>query len=150
MKITSSPLLQVTFAQGDTAAASFQLFRMNQTGAEDAELVAVFPERGLGTNMNSTYASSMDVDVQDDRVLMFVLVPNNGIAAFELTFHGDTSIVADGTWNFSSTDFNTLGQLDSITEVNGLTIYATNEGMINISEDAQVFEGANYHTWTVP
>jgi hypothetical protein len=132
------------FAQGDTAAASFQLFRMTQTGAEDAELVAVFPERGLGTNMNSTYASSMDVDVQDDRVLMFVLVPNNGIAAFELTLDGDTSIVADGTWNFSSTDFNILGQVDSLTEVNGLSIYATNEGMISISEDPQVFEDATY------
>ncbi len=131
-------------AHGDTAAASFQLFRMTQTGAEEAESVAVFPERGLGTNMNSTYASSMDVDVQDDRVLMFVLVPNNGIAAFELTLDADTTILADGTWNFSSTDFNALGQLDSLTEVNGLTIYATNEGMINISEDAQDFEDANY------
>jgi len=131
-------------AQGDTAAASFQLFRMTQTGAADAESVAVFPERGLGTNINNTYASSMDVDVRDDRVLMYVLVPNNGIAAFELTIEGDTSVVADGTWNFSSDDFNTLGQLDSITEVNGLTIYATNEGMINISEDAQNYEGTDY------
>jgi hypothetical protein len=128
-------------AQGDTAAASFQLFRLSPTGTGQVESVAVFPERGLGTNMNSTYASSMDVDVQDDRVLMFALVPNNGIAAFELTFDGDTTIVADGTWNFSSVDFNTLGQLDSIAEVKGLTIYATNEEMINISEDAQEYEG---------
>jgi hypothetical protein len=131
-------------AQGDTAAASFQLFRLSPTGTGQVESVAVFPERGLGTNMNSTYASHMDVDVQDDRVLMFVLVPNNGIAAFELTLDGDTAIVIDGIWNFSSDDFNTLGQLDSITEVKGLTIYATNEGMINISEDAQEYEGTNF------
>jgi hypothetical protein len=131
-------------AHGDTAAGSFQLFRMTQTGAEGAESVAVFPERGLGTNMNNTYASSMAVDVQDNRVLMFVLVPNNGIAAFELTFDGDTAIIADGTWNFSTEDFNTLGQVDSLVEVSGLTIYATNEGMVNITEDAQAYEGTNF------
>jgi hypothetical protein len=75
---------------------------------------------------------------------MFVLVPNNGIAAFELTLDSDTAVFAGGTWNFSSVDFNTLGQLDSITEVNGLTIYATDVNRINISQDAQNHEGTNF------
>lgn len=131
-------------AENNDAASAFQLFRIPQSGAAQAESVAVFPDRGLGTNMNNTYAVSMDVDVQDDRALMFVLVPNNGIAAFVLTLDDDTTIIAEGTWNISTPDFNTLDQLDSIVEVNGLTIYATNESMIQIAEDAQNFEGTDY------
>lgn len=128
----------------DVPAAMFQLFRIPEAGAEQADSIAVFPERGLGANTNSSYAAPMAVDVQNDRAVMFVLSPNNGIAAFELTMETDTTVVAEGRWNFSNEDFNTLGSLDTTTTVNDLTIWANNEYMVSIEEDSQMFDGMEF------
>jgi hypothetical protein len=126
------------------SAGMFQLFRIPEAGAEEADSIAIFPERGLGANTNASYASPMAVDVQDNRAVMFVLSPNNGIAAFELTLQQDTAIVVDGTWNFSGANFNLLGLMDTATVVDGLTIWANAENFVTIDEDPQTFDGLTY------
>jgi hypothetical protein len=126
------------------SAGMFQLFRIPEAGAEEADSIAIFPERGLGANTNASYASPMAVDVQENRAVMFILSPNNGLAAFELTLQEDTVIVADGTWNFSTVNFNLLGTLDMATIVDGLTIWADAENFVTIDEDMQTFNELNY------
>jgi hypothetical protein len=68
-----------------TPPSAFQLFLIPEEGAEEADSIAIFPERGLGSNSNASYAAPMAVDVQEDHVMMYVMSPNNGIAAFRLT-----------------------------------------------------------------
>lgn len=66
----------------------FQLFRIPTEGAEEAESIAIFPERGLGHNPNPSYASPLAVDVQSDHAIMYMMSPNNGIAAYRLDILG--------------------------------------------------------------
>ncbi|SHE33528.1 Por secretion system C-terminal sorting domain-containing protein [Mariniphaga anaerophila] len=69
---------------GYAPQAAFELFLIPEAGAEEADSIALFPERGLGANVNSSYAGPVHVDIQDDHVMMYIMSPNNGVAAFKL------------------------------------------------------------------
>ncbi|MCA1758305.1 MAG: DUF4623 domain-containing protein, partial [Bacteroidales bacterium] len=84
--------------------AAFQLFLIPEAGAEEADSITVFPERGLGKNTNASYAAPLAVDVQEDMVMMYIMSPNNGIAAFKLTVEEEQEV--PGLWNFSTSAFN--------------------------------------------
>jgi hypothetical protein len=115
--------------------AAFQLFLIPEAGAEEADSIAVFPERGLGLNSNTTYAAPLAVDVQEDMVLMYIMSPNNGIAAFELTMGEDEEV--PGLWNFSTSAFNALGDMAADTTINGLTIYAKDDRKVTVDENSK-------------
>ncbi len=120
--------------------AAFQLFQIPAEGAEGADSVAVFPELGLGGNTNSSYASPIALDIQSDKVLMYIMSPYNGVACYALTMVGE---VGNNTWNMSDPAFNALGSMVKDTVVNGLSIYAA-EGK------AMVVDGSNktFEEWT--
>ena len=128
----------------DTPAALFQLFSIPEEGAEMADSIAVFPEHGMGGNSNTAYSSSFAVDVQEDSALIYVLSPYNGVAAFVLSMEQDTSVVAEGRWNFSHEDFTELDSIAVDTTVNDLTIMADSAYWVTINEDAQSFNDVDY------
>ncbi len=122
-------------------AAMFQLFQIPEAGAEEADSIAVFPERGLGANSNASYAAPMAVSIQGDTAMMFIMSPNNGIAAFALTMEEDTAVVVEGEWNISNSPYNSLGTVDTTTIVNGLTIWAHSEKAVVIDENGKELNG---------
>ena len=73
--------------------AAFQLFHIPGGGAEEADSIAVFPEKGLGANSNASYAAPVAVDVQPNQVMMYMMSPNNGIACFKLAMEEDEVII---------------------------------------------------------
>ncbi len=78
-------ILAPTTSHAAAPKAAFQLFRIPSAGAEEADSIAVFPKLGLGGQTNSSYASPMAVDIQTDKVLMYIMSPYNGIACLKLT-----------------------------------------------------------------
>lgn len=122
----------------NTPAAMFQLFQIPEAGAEEADSIAVFPERGLGGNSNGSYAAPMAVDVQEDRVMMYIMSPNNGLAAFELTMGGEPGDVTQ--WNISNDQFNALGSMVATTEVDGLTIFAGAGKNVDVDANSKTLE----------
>jgi hypothetical protein len=115
--------------------AAFQLFLIPEAGAEEADSITVFPERGLGLNTNASYAAPLAVDVQEDLVMMYIMSPNNGIAAFELTMGEDEEV--PGLWNFSTSAFNALGDMAADTTINGLTIFAKDDRKVTVDENSK-------------
>ena len=119
--------------------AAFQLFEIPEAGAEEADSIAVFPERGLGDNTNASYAAPMAVDVQEDQVMMYIMSPNNGVAAFSLTI-GDQPPGDVLVWNISDDQFKDLGSLTQTTVVDGLTIYAAEGKNVDIDANNKELE----------
>jgi hypothetical protein len=115
--------------------AAFQLFLIPEGGAEEADSIAVFPERGLGKNTNASYAAPLAVDVQEDMVMMYIMSPNNGIAAFKLTLEPEEEV--PGLWNFSTSAFNALGDMAADTTINGLTIFAKDDRKVTVDENSK-------------
>ncbi len=115
--------------------AAFQLFLIPEAGAEEADSIAVFPERGLGLNTNASYAAPLAVDVQEDMVMMYIMSPNNGIAAFQLTIEEEQEV--PGLWNFSTSAFNALGDIAADTTINGLTIWAKDDRTVTVDENGK-------------
>ncbi len=115
--------------------AAFQLFQIPEAGAEEADSVAVFPEKGMGANSNGSYAAPVAVDVQADMVMMYMMSPYNGIAAYSLTVEADEEV--PGLWNFSTTAFNALGDMAADTTINGLTIYAKDDRKVTVDENSK-------------
>ena len=52
-----------------------------------------------------------------------------------------TPVTSDLTWDFSTSDFNALGTITSSTTINGLTIVATSEKAVTITEGAKTIDG---------
>ncbi len=122
-------------------AAAFELFQIPAGGAEEADSIALFPEHGLGGNTNASYAAPMAVDVQDNMVMLYIMSPNNGVAAYSLTLAEDTT---EGVWNISNSSFNALGTVDSDTTIRGLTIYAHSEKTVVIDENGKTLDGMEF------
>ena len=119
---------------------SFQLFEITGGDLSAATSIAILPEKGLGIAKNSSFAYPVNVDVQPDKVLLFMMAPNNGIAGFSMTIDavGINSANASSTTlypspakdvvNFTSTMnvveiYNTAGQLvKSATNTNGVSV----------------------------
>ncbi len=118
--------------------AAFQLFMIPEAGAEEADSIAIFPERGLGATSNTSYAAPMAVDVQEDHVMMYIMSPNNGIAAFRLTVEEEMSDAQE--WNISDEQFNALGSLTATTTVDGLTIYAAEGKNVDVDANSKTLE----------
>lgn len=118
--------------------ASFQLFLIPEAGAEEADSIAIFPERGLGGNSNASYAAPLAVDVQEDQVLMYIMSPNNGIAAFKLTVEDEVSDTHE--WNISDPQFNALGSFTETLVVDGLTMYAAEGKNIEVDGNNKTLE----------
>ena len=118
--------------------AAFQLFLIPEAGAEEADSIAVFPERGLGKNTNSSYAAPLAVDVQEDMVMMYIMSPNNGIAAFKLTVEDAVSDTHE--WNISDPQFNALGSFTETLVVDGLTMYAADGKNIEVDGNNKELE----------
>ncbi|WP_439182573.1 T9SS type A sorting domain-containing protein [Carboxylicivirga taeanensis] len=72
--------------------AAFELFEVPTSGLASAVSLGVYPENGLGTNTNASYMAPVAFDVQLNKVLLFCLSPNNGVAAFELVEDAATSV----------------------------------------------------------
>jgi hypothetical protein len=125
------------WAQPSYAAPNaFQLFLIPAAGAEEADSIAVIPVNGLGKNSNGSFAAPMGVEIQNDHVMMYVMFPNNGIAAYKLTLEEEVSDVRE--WNMSDAAFNALGSMTQTTVVNGLTIYAKDGSSQNVEVDANI------------
>ncbi len=122
-------------------AAAFELFQIPAGGAEVADSIAIFPEHGLGGNTNASYAAPLAVDVQDNQVMLYIMSPNNGVAAYKLTMAEDTT---EGVWNISGSSFNALGTVDADTTIRGLTIYAHSEKTVVIDENGKTLEGMDF------
>jgi hypothetical protein len=120
---------------------AFQLFTIPAGGAEEADSIAIFPERGMGKESNGSFSYPIGIDVQDEQVMMYIMVPNNGIAAFKLTMEEE---VAAGEWNISTDDFNALGVLTETTTVNGLTIFANSEKDVKIDSNSKSLDGMEF------
>jgi hypothetical protein len=118
--------------------AAFQLFLIPEAGAEEADSIAVFPERGLGKNTNASYAAPLAVDVQEDQVMMYIMSPNNGIAAFKLMMEEEVSDTQE--WNISDSKFNELGSLTETVVIDGLTIYAAEGKNVDIDGNNKTLE----------
>lgn len=118
--------------------AAFQLFHIPEVGAEGADSVAVFPELGLGGNSNTSYAMPIGLDIQADKVLMYILSPNNGIACYALTMVGEEG---NNTWNMSDAAFNALGSMVATQVVNGLTIYAAEGKNVDVDANNKSLDG---------
>jgi hypothetical protein len=118
--------------------AAFQLFLIPEAGAEEADSIAVLPERGLGKNTNASYAAPLAVDVQADMVMMYIMSPNNGIAAYKLTMEEEVSDMQE--WNISDAEFNALGSLTETVVIDGLTIYAAEGKNVDIDENNKTLE----------
>lgn len=119
----------------DTPPALFQLFSIPEAGAEEADSIAVFPEHGLGGNTNGSYAAPMAVDVQEDSVILYIMSPDNGVAAYSLKTGDDEPGGEQTVWNISDEQFNALGALTETTEVDGLTIYAAEDKVVEVDEN---------------
>ncbi|MGM0620021.1 MAG: T9SS type A sorting domain-containing protein [Bacteroidota bacterium] len=120
---------------------AFQLFSIPEGGAEEADSIAIFPERGMAKESNASFSYPIGIDVQDEQVMMYIMVPNNGIAAFKLTMEEE---VTAGEWNISTDDFNALGELTETTTVNGLTIFAHSGKTVTIDENSKSLEGMDF------
>ena len=118
--------------------AAFQLFGIPAGGAEEADSIAIFPERGLGANSNASYAAPVLVDVQSDQVMLYMMSPYNGIAAYKLTLEEEVSDLRE--WNMSDAAFNALGSMTQTTVVNGLTIYAAQGKNVDVDANNKTLE----------
>jgi hypothetical protein len=125
-------------APAGTPPAAFQLFMIPESGAEEADSIAIFPERGLGANTNSSYAAPMAVDVHEDTVMMYIMSPNNGIAAFRLTLEEEMSDTQE--WNISDEQFNALGSLTSTVTIDGLMVYAAEGKNVDVDANSKTLE----------
>lgn len=118
--------------------AAFQLFGIPAGGAEEADSIAIFPERGLGANSNASYAAPLAVDVQADHVMMYIMSPYNGIAALKLTLEEEVSDTRE--WNMSTDAFKDLGIMTSTRTVAGLTIYAEEGRSVDVDGNNKTLE----------
>lgn len=118
--------------------AAFQLFQIPAEGAEGADSIAVFPEIGLGGNTNSSYASPIALDIQSDKVLMYIMSPYNGVACYALTMVGEEG---NNTWNMSDAAFNALGSMVTTQVVNGLTIHAAEGKSVDVDANNKSLDG---------
>ena len=118
--------------------AAFELFRIPEGGAEEADSVAIFPARGLGGNTNSSYAAPVAFSKHADHVMMYVMSPYNGVAAFKLTVEEQVSDKQE--WNISDAAFNALGVMTTTKVVNGLTIYAAEGKNVDVDANNKTLE----------
>jgi hypothetical protein len=118
--------------------AAFQLFKIPAAGAEEADSLAIFPERGLGGNTNASYAAPMAVDINTDHVMMYIMSPNNGLAAYKLTLEEEISDVRE--WNMSNDAFKNLGIMTTTSTVEGLKIYAEEGKSVDVDGNNKTLE----------
>ena len=64
---------------------AFELFELTQMTPVAGVSLGLIPELGMGGVSNGSFAYPVAVDVQADAVLMYMMVPNNGIACYKLT-----------------------------------------------------------------
>ncbi len=75
-----------------SSTGSFDLFNITN-GLGDAKRV-IEPTASLGNNTNMAYTIDFAVDVEGNDAYIYVLAPNNGVAAYKLTFtpSADTAV----------------------------------------------------------
>ncbi len=118
--------------------AAYELFLIPEAGAEEADSIALFPPKGLGANTNGSYAAPVAVDVQEDHVMLYMMGPYNGIAAYKLTIEEEVSDTQE--WNISDAAFNALGVMTTTKVVNGLTIYAAEGKNVDVDANSKTLE----------
>ncbi len=74
---------------------AFELFEVPSAVFSDAISIAVLPEDGLGIGAvinNTSFTYPVAVDVLPDEVLVYLMAPNSGIAAYKITIGTGTSV----------------------------------------------------------
>jgi len=82
------------------APSNFRLFKFKDEDKRFAEMEVLwsFPQNGLGSVANTSYASAIDVEVSDNNIAnIYIYVNQNGFGAYEFTVNDEVGISLPGT-----------------------------------------------------